>query len=221
MVIVGTKHLSEMTSLHFSPWEYWNKFACDRFLSDYKIILTCECRAQSLICMSYIFSNSSSDCTYKCECVWKIVINILQFTGTLFIDDILSHAYGWHQYFLSQGNIFPLLRYRQNVGLKTFSETHVTPSLLHEAASRIDIISKCFVYSFWSSNVWASAYVQWICDWGFFLRKVEGGKQFFAHTQPSAYRHHFKRFLKCRVGRNSLSQYDIMLLALLYYVLRR
>lgn len=206
MVIVGTKHLSEMTSLHFSPWEYWNKFACDRFLSDYKIILTCECRAQSLICMSYIFSNSSSDCTYKCECVWKIVINILQFTGTLFIDDILSHAYGWHQYFLSQGNIFPLLRY---------------VPLLHEAASRIDIISKCFVYSFWSSNVWASAYVQWICDWGFFFFEGGGRKTIFSHIQPSAYRHHFKRFLKCRVGRNSLSQYDIMLLALLYYVLRR
>lgn len=144
------------TSLHFYPWENWNKFACDRFLSDYNIIplplyrnpyVRNPCRAQSLICVSYIFSNSSfiriADCTQTnvCVCVWEIVINILQFTGTLFIHDILhslSLSCLWMTSIFSistRGNIFPLLRYRQNIRLKTFSETHVTPHLITQEES--------------------------------------------------------------------------------------
>lgn len=219
------------TSLHFYPWENWNKFACDRFLSDYNIIplplyrnpyVRNPCRAQSLICVSYIFSNSSfiriADCTQTNVCVR--VRNCDQYIAIY--GHIIYPWYPPHSLSLSclwmtsifsistRGNIFPLLRYRQNIRLKTFSETHVTPHLITQEES-ISFRSVSFIR--FDPQMYERVLM--------FSEFAIGERKQFSHThthnRKGAYRHHFKRILKCRVGRNNLSRCDntIMLLALL------
>lgn len=219
------------TSPHFYPWENWNKFACDRFLSDYNIIplplyrnpyVRNPCRAQSLICVSYIFSNSSfiriADCTQTNVCVR--VRNCDQYIaiyGHIIYPWYpphslsLSHAYGWHQYFPSQLEVifFHYWGIVKILGLKHFQKHMLHHILLHkknryhfEVCRLFVLILKCMSECLCSVNL-----------------RLGRGNNFRTHThnRKGAYRHHFKRILKCRVGRNNLSRCvnTIMLLALL------